>query len=84
MQYAQILAGFVVNVIELEDPSILPLFYVNPMGGANFDFVNQIDNLTLDGQSCIPQIGWSYLPPIYPNPDTYTSQDGTIVVNGNG
>jgi hypothetical protein len=84
MTYAQISAGFIINVIDLEDASLLPLFFVNPLGGDNFDFVLQIDNLMLDGQSCVPQIGWSYLPPIYPNPDTYTSPDGTIVVNGNG
>jgi hypothetical protein len=84
MTYAQISQGFIVNVFELDDDSILDLFFVNPLGGENFDYVNRIDNLTLNGVSCIPQIGWSYLPPIYPNPDTYTSPDGTIIVNGNG
>jgi hypothetical protein len=84
MTYAQVSAGYIVNVIELDDPSILSLFYTNPLGGPNFDFVLRIDNLTFNGQPCVPQIGWSYLPPVYPNPDTYTSPDGTVVVNGNG
>jgi len=83
MQYAQIYQGYIVNVIELDNPSILNLFYVNPLGGPNFDYVNQIDNLTLNGQPCVPQIGWSYTPAIYPNYDSYTSSDGTITVSGN-
>jgi hypothetical protein len=77
-QYAQILDGYVVNIIVLDDPTIINLFYVNPMGGPNFDFVNQIDNLSI-----VPQIGWSYAQAIYPASDSYTSPDGTIVVNGN-
>jgi hypothetical protein len=77
-QYAQILDGFVANVIVLDDPSIINLFFINPLGGPNFDYVNQIDNLSI-----IPQIGWSYTPAIYPNADIYTSPDGSIIVNGN-
>jgi hypothetical protein len=78
MQYAQILAGFIVNIIVLDDPTIVDLFYVSPFGGPNFDFVNQIDNLSI-----IPQIGWSYAPAIYPGSDTYTSPDGSVVITGN-
>jgi hypothetical protein len=85
MTYAQILAGFIVNVIVLDDASLLPLFFVNPLGGKNFDFVKPIDNLVdQNGNSAAPQIGWSYQPVIYPALDFYTSPDGTQVIDGNG
>jgi hypothetical protein len=66
--YAQIFNGYVVNVIALDDPSILNLFYVNPVNGSNFDYVIQIDQL-----SPVPQIGWQYQPPIYPNAAVFTN-----------
>jgi hypothetical protein len=76
-QYAQILDGYIMNIIVLDDPTIIDLFYVNPFGGPNFDFVNQIDCLSI-----VPQIGWSYAQAIYPASDFYTSPDGSIVVDG--
>ena len=68
MIYAQIQNGLVMNVILLDDPSILSLFMINPVDGTQFDFVVRIDQL-----SPVPQIGWSYLPPVYPNPATFTN-----------
>lgn len=68
MRYAQIQGGFIVNVIVLDDPSILSLFTVNPLNGTQFDFVIRIDTISPE-----PQIGWSYLPPVYPNPQTFTN-----------
>lgn len=67
-QYAQISMGYVINVIVLNDPTILNLFYVNPLGGPNFDYVVQIDELVP-----VPQIGWQYQPPIYPAPGYFTN-----------
>lgn len=49
MIYAQILYGVVVNIIVLDDSTLVPQF---TMG---FDFCLEIDNLAI-----IPQIGWSY------------------------
>jgi hypothetical protein len=66
-QYAQISMGYVLNVIVLDDPSILNLFYANPFTGGSYDFVVQIDQL-----DPVPQIGWTYQPPVYPNPAIFT------------
>ncbi len=85
MIYAQISQGFIVNVIVLDDITLLPLFFVNPIGGSNFDYVKPIDNLIdQNGNSACPQIGWSYQPAISPTLDFYTSPDGTQIINGVG
>ena len=68
MRYAQIQNGFIVNVILLDDESLLPLFMINPIDKTQFDFVVRVDQLSRE-----PQIGWSYLPPVYPNPATFTN-----------
>lgn len=49
MTYAQIQNGIIVNVIDLEDTSLLPVF------SQGFDYCLQIDTL-----STIPGIGWYY------------------------
>jgi hypothetical protein len=67
-QYAQISAGVVANIIVLDDPSILNLFFANPITGGTYDYVIQIDQL-----NPVPQIGWTYQPPVYPNPQVFTN-----------
>lgn len=63
MVYAQIKSGLVVNVVVLDDASLIPLF------SAGFDHFIQIDNL-VGG----PGKGWSYdgenfiAPPPEPEP----------------
>jgi hypothetical protein len=49
MTYAQILNGIIVNIIDLEDSTLVPIF------AQGFDSCLQIDNL-----STVPDIGWYY------------------------
>ena len=65
MIYAQIKDGLVRNVIVLDDPSIVDLFYVSPLDGSRFDVVERIDHLTP-----VPQIGWEYQQGHYVNPES--------------
>jgi hypothetical protein len=64
MTYAQIKGGWILNVIILNDPSLLSLFFIDPMGGPNFDYVLRIDEISPE-----PQIGWAYDGENFTNPN---------------
>jgi len=54
MDFAQIRGGVIINVIVIDDPTIVELFIVDPFGGPNFDAIVRIDNISPE-----PQIGWT-------------------------
>jgi hypothetical protein len=51
MIYAQITNNLIVNLIELDDPALIPLFQ------QGYDYCIRIDNL-----SSMPTVGWAYNP----------------------
>src|SRR5271166_2336795 len=51
MIFAQVLHGVVINMIELDDPSLIPTFL------DGFDYCLQVDILPT-----MPQLGWTYNP----------------------
>lgn len=51
MIYAQITTGLIVNIVEIEDSTLVPIF------SQGYDYCVQIGNLTP-----IPTIGWGYIP----------------------
>jgi len=72
MTYAQILNGIIVNIIDLEDPTLVPIF------SEGFDSCLEIDNLSI-----VPNIGWYYDVPstaFYP-PETLALIQNNLVVN---
>ena len=88
MIYAQINNQKIVNTLELNDGSLLPLFANDPNTGIPYDAVIQIDIIFPQ-----PGIGWSYIngifyppsvaPPAYPSPEYFQMVVSNAIAFGN-
>lgn len=88
MVYAQITNRKIVNIIELEDDSLVNLFKTNPNTGSEYDAILQIDNIFPQ-----PGIGWSYINgifvspspalPVYPSPEYFQMIVANAITFGN-